>query len=307
MDSTDFLWSSIIPGIASLGISTISTTFWGKSAVGADHAGFLGSSAVPGDASLGVSTVSATFPRRNAIRVDSTDFLGSSAVAGIASMRVSIVSTTFLGRSAVGVDCTGFLGSSAVPEIASLGISPVSANFPGRSVVRGATLASWEAMLSWGGSAWESALLALSFWERVILGQTVLASWEAALSCRMGVTAWEVALVAWEASTVIFPSFLHTKLLNLFTCLLFTLLNLSSLTFSVNPWHFLNLEVDQIDANFDLHSSLCLALLSRLLLMDLILACSNCSSAVLIIFLAFSVLKVVFNLYSLVLTLYGCI
>ena len=64
----------------------------------------------------------------------------------------------------------------------------------------------------------------------------------------------------------------------------------------MNPWHFLKLEVDNIDTNFDLHSSLCLALLSRILLMDLILACSNCVSAVLIIFLAFSVFKVVFNL-----------
>ena len=102
--------------------------------------------------------------------------------------------------------------------------------------------------------------------------------------------------MAWEASQGIFPCFLCNKLLNLFTCLLFTLLNLSSLTFSTNPWHFLKLEVDKIDANFDLHSSLCLALLSRILLMDLILACSNCFSAVLIIFLAFFVLKVVFNL-----------
>ena len=102
--------------------------------------------------------------------------------------------------------------------------------------------------------------------------------------------------MAWEAFQVIFPSFLHNKLLNLFTCLLFTLLNLSSLTFSTNPWHFVKLEVDKIDANFDLHSSLCLVLSSRILLMDLILACSNCFSTVLIIFLAFSVLKVVFNL-----------
>ena len=104
-----------------------------------------------------------------------------------------------------------------------------------------------------------------------------------------------VALVAWEVSQVIFPSFLH-KLLNLFTCLLLPLLNLSLPTFSTKTWHFLKLEVDKIDTNFDLHSSLCLALLSRILLMDLILACRRCFSAVLIIFQAFSVLKVVFNL-----------
>ena len=39
-----------------------------------------------------------------------------------------------------------------------------------------------------------------------------------------------------------------------------------------------------------------LELLSKILLMDLILACRSCFSGVLFIFLAFSVLKVVFNL-----------
>ena len=105
-----------------------------------------------------------------------------------------------------------------------------------------------------------------------------------------------ITLVAWGVSQVIIPSFLHYKLLNLFTCLLLTLLNLNSGIFSTKSWHFLKLEVDKIDANFDLHSSLCLALLSRILLMDLILACRSCFFAVLIIFLALSVLKVVFNL-----------
>ena len=127
MDSADFMGSSIVPGIASLGISTVSTTFPERSALGANHTGFLGSSAVPWDASLGISTVSTTFPGRNAIRVDSADFLGSSTVVGIASLRVSIV----------------------------------SANFLGRSVVRGATLTSWEAVLSQGGPPWELSPLAV--------------------------------------------------------------------------------------------------------------------------------------------------
>ena len=105
-----------------------------------------------------------------------------------------------------------------------------------------------------------------------------------------------VVLVAWKASQVIFPSFLHNRMFNLFTCLLLALLNLSSLTFSTKAWHFLKLEVDKIDASFDLHRSLCLAMLSRILLMDLILVCRSCFSAVLIIFLVLSVLKVVFNL-----------
>ena len=93
-----------------------------------------------------------------------------------------------------------------------------------------------------------------------------------------------VTLVDSEVTQVIFPSFLHTKLLNLINWLLLALLNLNSPTFSTKPWHFLKLEVDKIDANFDLHSSVCLALLSRILLMDLILACRSCFSAVLIIF-----------------------
>ena len=80
-------------------------------------------------------------------------------------------------------------------------------------------------------------------------------------------------------------------LLNLFTCLLFTLLNLSSCTFSTKILAF-----PKVRICFDLHSSLCLGMLARILLMDLILPCSSCFSAVLIIFLAISVLKVVFNL-----------
>ena len=63
------------------------------------------------------------------------------------------------------------------------------------------------------------------------------------------------ALVVMEASQIIFPSFLLSNLLNLLTCLLFTLLNLSSLTFSTNIWHFLKMEVDKIDASFNLHNS----------------------------------------------------
>ena len=102
-----------------------------------------------------------------------------------------------------------------------------------------------------------------------------------------------MAIVAWEVSQVTFPSFLHNKLFNMFTCLLLTLLNLSSPTFSTKTWHFLKLEVDKIEANFALDSSLCLALLSRILLMDLILTCRSCFSAVLIIFLAFSALNLI--------------
>ena len=180
--------------------------------------------------------------------------------------------------------------------------------FPGRSAVRGAPLASWEATLTLGRGclpAWEEtkllpAWVLLPSWEWPSLEGVLLGGHAGFLGKR--VPACEelamtlIALVAWEVSQVIFPSFLCNKLLNLFTCQLLTLLNLNSPTFSTKTWHFLKLEVDKIDANFGLHSSLCLALLSRILLMDLILASRNCFSAVLIIFLSFSVLKVVFNL-----------
>ena len=54
--------------------------------------------------------------------------------------------------------------------------------------------------------------------------------------------------------------------------------------------------VDKIDANFDLHNSFVLAMFSRILFVALTLVCRRCFSAVLIIFLALSVLKVDFSL-----------
>ena len=86
--------------------------------------------------------------------------------------------------------------------------------------------------------------------------------------------AWEDAKF-WELSEVtlvIFPSFLFRKLLNLFSCLCLTLLNLISPTFSTMPWHSLSLCVDKIDANCDLHSSFCLPMLSRILFIALTLS-----------------------------------
>ena len=113
-------------------------------------------------------------------------------------------------------------------------------------------------------------------------------------------------LLAWEANmpweelscvdTVIFPSFLFSKLLNLFSCLCLTLVNLISPIFSVEPWHSLHLCVDKIDANCDLHSSVCLLTLSRILFIALILAWSKSFSAFLTIFLAFSVFMVFLSL-----------
>ena len=76
--------------------------------------------------------------------------------------------------------------------------------------------------------------------------------------------AWEAKF--WEELAIVrFPSFLFSKLLNLFSCLCLTLVNLNSPTFSTKPWHSLSLCVDRIDANCDLHSSVCLLTLSRVL------------------------------------------
>ena len=87
---------------------------------------------------------------------------------------------------------------------------------------------------------------------------------------------WE-ATKPWEElscvdTPVIFPSYLFSKLLNLFSCLCLTLVNLISPTFSMEPWHSLSLCVDKIDTNCDLHSSVCLPTFSRILFIALTLA-----------------------------------
>ena len=64
----------------------------------------------------------------------------------------------------------------------------------------------------------------------------------------------------------------------------------------MKPWHSLSLSVEMIDASWDLHSSVCLATLFRMLLMLLILAWIKSFSAFLTIFLALSVFRVDFNL-----------
>ena len=74
--------------------------------------------------------------------------------------------------------------------------------------------------------------------------------------------------------------------LNLFSCLCFTLLNLISLTLSMKSWHSLSLCVEIIATRFDLHSSNCLEVLSKMKLIVLILAWSRSFSAFLRILLA---------------------
>ena len=76
--------------------------------------------------------------------------------------------------------------------------------------------------------------------------------------------AWGGLLLLLEEQ-VIFPSFLLTKFWNFLICLSLTLLNLISPTLSTKPWHSLSLSVEMIDTSWDLHSSVCLATLFRVL------------------------------------------
>ena len=95
---------------------------------------------------------------------------------------------------------------------------------------------------------------------------------------------------------VIFPSFLIVSKLNLFSCLCFTLLNLISPTLSMKSWHSLSLCVEIIATSCDLHSSNCLEVLSKVKLIDLILARRRSFSAFLSILLALVDFKVDFSL-----------
>ena len=95
---------------------------------------------------------------------------------------------------------------------------------------------------------------------------------------------------------VIFPSFLDTKWFSLFICLCFTLLNLSSLTLLMKPWHCSSLSCEMIEASLVQQFCISLSTWSKILLIALILACSKSFSAFLIICLAFGVSKVDFNL-----------
>ena len=95
---------------------------------------------------------------------------------------------------------------------------------------------------------------------------------------------------------VIFASFLDTKWFNLFICLCLTLLNLSSLTLLMKPWHSSSLSAKMIEASLALHSCISLSTWSKTLLIAFTRACSKSFSAFLIICLALGVSKVDFNL-----------
>ena len=95
------------------------------------------------------------------------------------------------------------------------------------------------------------------------------------LACLPACEAKLVELVGVVAlALVIFPSllFLFSRMLYLFNCLCLTLVNLISPILSMKPWHSLSLCVEIIDTSCDLHSSVCLATLSRIQLIAFTLA-----------------------------------
>ena len=86
------------------------------------------------------------------------------------------------------------------------------------------------------------------------------------LACLPACEAKLLELVRYVAlALVIFPSFLFSSILYVFNCLCLTLVNLISPTLSTKAWHSLSFCAEIIDASCDLHSSVCLVTLSRIL------------------------------------------
>ena len=108
----------------------------------------------------------------------------------------------------------------------------------------------WEGVIpSLGGLTWE---LFIFTWELFRLHEAKLFVHEAKL------------LVLVLLDLVIFPSFLIVSKFSLFNCLSLTLLNLVSPTLSMKSWHSLSFCVETIVASFDLHSSNCLEVWSKM-------------------------------------------
>ena len=150
--------------------------------------------------------------------------------------------------------------------------------------------------------AWEKLLPSQGRW--AVAGRDLLPSpggrWAMARGRLWLAPAWLLVIV-WETklldqivaiALVIFPCFLLIRLLNLFSCLCLTLVNLISLTLSMKPWHSLSFSAEMIEANWVLQSSVCLATWSKMLLMALTLAWSKSFSAFLMICLALDVFRV---------------
>ena len=109
-------------------------------------------------------------------------------------------------------------------------------------------------------------------------------AWEGVFPSLGGFT-WELFMFTWELfrlheaklfvcedkllllvllDLVIFPSFLIVSKFSLFNCLSLTLLNLVSPTLSTKSWHSLSFCVETIVTSFDLHSSNCLEVWSKM-------------------------------------------
>ena len=96
--------------------------------------------------------------------------------------------------------------------------------------------------------------------------------------------------------------FLSNNLLNLFTCLSLTLMNLNSLTLLMNSLHLCCVVVlITMENNLDLLAAILPSLYWRMSLMDLTLSCRSCFSALLITFLALLLISFLLE-FSLALT-----
>ena len=143
----------------------------------------------------------------------------------------------------------------------------------GRAVAGGGVVLAWEGT--------DPSLGGVFTWEGVIPSLGGLA-WEGVIPSLGGLT-WELFMFTWELfrlceaklfeakllllvllDLVIFPSFLIVSKFSLFNSLSLTLLNLVSPTLSMKSWHSLSFCVETIVASFDLHSSNCLDVWSKM-------------------------------------------
>ena len=228
------------------------------------------------------------------------------APAALPKSVVWIASLTCLGTGRVGRSAAFWWGQESAGLRGggnSLGKTVVFPRRDSASLGRSASFPSLTDSL-WGGREVLASLWGGPAWEDLVYSPGGGEAWGGALPS----LAWEIwftwlfvcELRLWlfrlVLDLVIFPSFLIVSKLNLVSCLCFTLLNLISPTLSTKSWHSLSLCVEIIATSCDLHSSNCLEVLSKVKLIDLILAWSRSFSAFLSILLALVVFKVDFSL-----------
>ena len=231
--SIAYLPRGIIRGITCLRIVT-GDSLWGPkpcrvhdhwNCLGKDCTLCLGKSVVC-QRSLGVAFLgdSALYLGKSAVCLGrpGTSCLGDSTLC----LGKSVICQGSLGVACLG-DCTLCLGKSAIYwgslGIACLGDSTLCQSAICLGILRGSPRSYWPACLRtvtclWGPSARVTCLL-FAWQEALVAGKT-----------------WELCQVILP-SPVIIPSFLFSRLLNFLTCLSLTLVNLVSLTFSINSWH----------------------------------------------------------------------